>query len=329
MKKFKTLIIPLIVTIGLLAGCSQSTKSNNVSNLESNISEASEDTSNTETTNESSTRIYTDLAGREVEIPVNPQKIVTINMTAEAIALGLTPIGAADNWLTNLEDSQKEGIESIGAVGNLSMETILELEPELIITPINITDETTIEALSKIAPTVVGPFFGDGIENLRTIGDILGRSTEAETWIASYEAKAKETKDKLSDVIVEGKTAMVVQLDSAKTIYIYPSSTWPTIHSILGLSLPDVTELEELTSGQELSLEKLAEYNPDYIFLTSTSDNSSASYKQEILDSPVWQSLNASKNNQVYSLGSRLSAGDVLTLDWALDEVVRAVEEVK
>lgn len=321
MKKSIALYISLLLVTGLLFGCAKTTTTQNKANTNETQASVSQ-----KEDKQTSTRIYTDLTGREVEIPMAATRIVTINMTAEAIALGINPVGAADNWLTNIDASQKEGITSVGAVGNLSMETILQLEPDLILTPVNITDENTIESLSKVAPTVVVPFFGNALENLETVGDILGRSNEANEWISSYNIKAQETKEALSDIIVEGKTAMVVQLASTRTIYIYPSTTWPTIYDVLNLQLPDVTELKELSSGQELSLEKLAEYNPDYIFITTTPDNTDNQYKEELTNNPVWQSLNASKNNQVYTLGSRLSSGDVLTLEWALDEVIQAVE---
>jgi iron complex transport system substrate-binding protein len=324
MKKLMGLILTAVLITGLLAGCAGTPAGNGGTSTPESTPAAS-DTSTSDASNEATTRIYTDKAGRKVEIPVNPQRIITINMTAEAIALGVKPIGAADNWLEALDDLQKEGIESIGAVASLNIEKILELEPDLIITPERVTNEETWEALSKIAPTVVGPFFGDAFENLRTVGDLLGRSEDAEAWISDYEEKAAKTKESLSDVITEGKTALVVQLSSQKAIYIYPSSTWPTVHEVLGLVLPDAEELRELTAGADLSLEKLAEYDPDYIFVTGNPDEQ---YKEEILSGSVWKSLSASKNNQVYIIGNRLSSGDVLALDWALDEIVRAVEKV-
>lgn len=321
MKRFMGLILSAVLIAGMLSGCSGTSAENN------GIS--TPDVSNTE--EESiSTRIYTDKAGRQVEIPENPKRIVTISSTPEAVALGIKPVGAADNWSSSLDASQKEGIESIGAVNGLNLEKILELEPELIITPERVTDEETWESLSKIAPTVVGPFFGNGIENLRTMGDLLGRSEEAEAWISQYESKAAATKEKLSDVIEEGKTALVIQLESsAKSgAYIYPASTWPVVYDVLSLQLPDVAELKEQTSGAELSLEKLAEYDPDYIFLTSIDEEGMSQRIQQFTDTSLWQVLSAAKNNRIYTMGSRLSSGDALTLEWALDDVVRAVEEV-
>lgn len=316
MKRFMGLILSAVLIAGMLSGCSGTSAGNN------GVSNTGEDSV--------STRIYTDKAGRQVEIPAKPKRIVTISSTPEAVALGIKPVGAADNWSSSLDASQKEGIESIGAVNGLNLEKILELEPELIITPERVTDEETWESLSKIAPTVVGPFFGDAIENLRTIGDLLGRSEEAEAWISQYESKAAATKEKLSDVIEEGKTALVIQLESsAKSgAYIYPASTWPLVYDVLSLQLPDVAELKEQTSGAELSLEKLAEYDPDYIFLTSIDEEGMSQRIQQFTDNSLWQVLSAAKNKRIYTIGSRLSSGDALTLEWALDDVVRAVEEV-
>ncbi|MDO4284752.1 MAG: ABC transporter substrate-binding protein [Eubacteriales bacterium] len=352
-KKITGILLSAVLAAGLLAGCGASqtagTETAAVSEGTSAASgaaadgtasgaedtadgtsgsgESAEESAAAESTTAASgteaTRLYTDLAGREVEIPERPERIVTINMTAEAIALGLKPVGAAENWMRTLDDSEKEGIESVGEVGGLNYEKILELSPDLIITPENVTDDAAIESLSKIAPTVVGPFFGDAFENLRFVGDLLGRSEEADVWVAAYEEKAAGTKEKLSGVIEEGSTAMVVQISSQKAVYIYPASTWPTVYDVLGLVLPDAEELAEITSGTELSLEKLAEYDPDYIFVTGDADEQ---YRAEILESSVWQNLSAAKNNRVYTMGNRLSAGDVLALDWALDEVVRAVE---
>jgi iron complex transport system substrate-binding protein len=323
MKRLIGLLLSIAMLTGLLAGCA-GTPAENSGTSAPETTPAMSDTGTQEPSGEETTRLYTDKAGREVEIPVNPQRIVTINMTAEAIALGVTPVGAADNWLANMSDSEKEGIDSVGSVASLNFEKILELEPDIIITPERVTDEAIWDTLSKIAPTVVGPFFGDAFENLRTVGDLIGKSEEAEAWISAYEVKAAATRDKLANVIEEEKTALVVQLSSQKATYIYPASTWPTVYSVLELVLPDVSELKELTAGADLSLEKLAEYDPDYIFVTGNADDQ---YKEEILGSSVWNNLSATKDNRVYIIGNRISGGDVLALDWALDEVVRAVEE--
>ncbi len=322
MKKLLRLLVSLTLLTGILTGCAGMPGKNNNTSVPGNTSVAKESVNMTEA-NIPQMRLYTDIAGREVEIPANPQRIITINMTAEAVAAGITPVGAAENWLTPLDDSQKEGIEPLGKVENLNFEKIIELEPDLIITPERVTDEDTWNALSKIAPTVVAPFFGDALENLRITGDILGREQEAEAWVSAYEKKVQEVKEVLSDIIGSGETALVLQVWE-KSLYVFPPSTYPTIHEVLGLT--STVEDLNLTSGMQLSLEDLTEYSADYIFLVSPTTDADQQYANEVADSSIWRNLPATKNNRVYSIGDRLSSGNALALDWALDEVVRLMK---
>lgn len=269
------------------------------------------------------TRLYRDESGEEVEIPAAPKRVITINMTAELVALGIKPVGAADNWLKPLSDEEKSGIESLGAVGSINLEKMVALEPDLIIAPVQVTTEEQLEAYRKIAPTVMSPFFGDPLENLRTAGRLMGLEEQAEARIEAYEAKAQETKAALSSVVKEGQTGLVIQFYQ-KTMYVYPPSTFPTVHQALGLQ-PPVDSLNELTKGLELSQEVLPEYAADHIFIIQ-SDSVDGQFVNEVMNSSVWKGLPAVASNQVYQMGNRLSTADILTLEWALDEAVRLMK---
>lgn len=316
MKRVIASIAALAIASTALAGCSSTPATS-----------ADDAQQETQQQAEAATRTITDVSGRTVEVPADPQRIVAVNMTAECIALGIKPVGASDGWLRTLSDEDAEGIESLGMATSLNLEKALELEPDLIIAPAQVTDEQTLASLEKIAPTVVGPFFGDSLENLRFIGEVLGRSDQAEEWIAAYEEKAAQTADALAAEVPAGSTALVLSVQSAKEMYLFPTSTWPTVYDVLGLALPDDEGLAGITSGQAISLETLPGYDPDYLFVTGTDDAALPQYLAEIEQSPVWQSLSAVKAGHVYQLGSRMSGSDVLTLEWALDEVKRAVDE--
>lgn len=316
MKKKIALFLSLMMSANILTGCGRQSPAVSPS--------ASQDTSS-----KPDTRMYTDETGRTVEIPAYPERIVTVNMVGELVALGITPVGAADGWLQYLDDDQKNGIESIGAgaVGTLNLEKIAELNPDLIITPNieRVTSPELLSSLEKIAPTVVGPWYGDSLENLRIMGELTGRTKEAQDWLDKFQAHLDQVKKSLSSVVEGGKSAMVIQFYQ-KTMYTYPSSTFPVIYEYLGLNVPseDISNLQTGGSQQtfQLSLEILPEYDPDYIFITKLSDVDEA-FISETLDNSVWKQLSAVKNGHVYELGSRLSAGDVLSLSWSLDEIQR------
>lgn len=313
MKKMIALLLSLMMFGSLLAGCGgQDVPASDLQNDE-----------------KANTRTYVDETGRAVEVPAYPERIVTVNMVGELVALGIKPVGAADGWLQYLDENQKEGIESIGAgpVGSLNLEKIAELNPDLIITPNieRVTSPEVLESLEKIAPTVVGPWYGDALENLRIMGELTGRTQEAQEWRSSFQAHLEEVKEALSNTVEKGETAMVIQFYQ-KTMYTYPASTFPVIYEYLGLGVPSeaIANLQTDASQQsfQLSLEVLPEYDPDYIFITKLSDVDEA-FISETLDNSVWKQLSAVKKGQVYELGSRLSAGDVLSLVWSLDEIER------
>lgn len=274
----------------------------------------------TETTQAPTTRMYKDVMGREIEIPTEPKRVVTISMTGELVALGRKPVGAAENWLKYLTDQEKSGIVNVSMLpGN--MEQIASLSPDLIITPAQVTKPESIEAYTKIAPTVVVPFFGDALNRLTIAGDIMGLKKEATAWIDSYNAKGAELGKKLASasVMKEGQSGLVVQF-TQKSMYSYPTSTFPTIYNVLGLKPPQ--EITNLTQGLQISEEALPKIAAvDHLFVITKFGEES--FVNQIMNGPIWKSLPAVKNGHVYVISDRLSAGDAPALSWALDEVVR------
>lgn len=319
MKKVASALLSFMVVSAMLSGCGEQYPNNSPSVTQKSESSPSSD-STSRNTQIADTKVYTDLAGRIVEIPVQPERIVAVNMAGELIALGITPVGVSDGWLKYLDDEQKRNIESIGAVGSLNLEKIVELDPDLIITPQKVTDGETLAALEKIAPTVVGPFFGDALSNLKMMGEVVGRPDEAKAWLEKFETNLKSINESLASFVNNGETAMVIQV-TQKNMYTYPTSTFPVVYQYLGLSVPS-ENIAELTKAMQLSLEVLPEYDPDYIFVTKVTDEDDG-YIQAIFENSVWKQLSAVRNGHVYVLGSRLSSGDVLSVKWSLEEIQR------
>ena len=90
----------------------------------------------------------------EVVIPTSPQRIVAEEYIASLLVLDVKPVGAPGLALENyyLKDALKD-VGEIGDYGKPSIEKIIALKPDLIITG----NGENYDALSKIAPTVVIP----------------------------------------------------------------------------------------------------------------------------------------------------------------------------
>jgi iron complex transport system substrate-binding protein len=124
------------------------------------------------------------------EIPVNPQRIVSLNdiqLTIPIIELGVFPVGSAGRLaadgtpylraslsLTGVDFSTSD-IAYVGSAGGggVDLEAIAALEPDLIIN--NSAGELN-EQLSQIAPTIVLAPFDDtsGLDHLRMVADAVG-----------------------------------------------------------------------------------------------------------------------------------------------------------
>ncbi|WFR64110.1 ABC transporter substrate-binding protein [Paenibacillus amylolyticus] len=160
-KRFAGLLLMLAI-IMILAACSSgtgSTATEQTSTAGTETATASSET-NTETSsggdNSGATRTYKSLSG-DVEIPAEPKRIVTDMYVSDLLALGVKPVGAVQYYLENpFYADQVAGIESIGDRAAVSMEKVIALNPDLIITYSDQASE--IESYQKIAPTVVIPY---------------------------------------------------------------------------------------------------------------------------------------------------------------------------
>ena len=155
----------------------------------------------------SDTVTVTDMKG-EVAIPANPQRIVDVaGLTEELLILDMKVIASANTSMFDGVSVPKHlatlfaerGIEVVGnysgssSSGDLNLEKIAELKPDLII--MNIRHEKVYEQLAAIAPTVM---IDDDISyvnwrgRFQQLGQWFDKEAAVEKWLADYDAKAAE-----------------------------------------------------------------------------------------------------------------------------------------
>ncbi|HJF31617.1 MAG TPA: ABC transporter substrate-binding protein, partial [Sporosarcina psychrophila] len=141
LKKFNLVIktISIVGFILVLSACS------NGANTTENQAEAKN--------NSTETRKVSTVMG-DIEVPDRPERVVVDWHLGQVMALGLMPVGAPltlTDYGKFLEPLVSDEMADIGSEGTVSMEKVLELEPDLIIT----WDQEAYEKYSKIAPTIV------------------------------------------------------------------------------------------------------------------------------------------------------------------------------
>lgn len=273
------------------------------------------------------TKIYKAENG-DIEVPVNPERIVAITFLGDLLALGVTPVGAGSIALDN-SVLLKEELSGVTSVGDVSVEAVMDLEPDLIIVPSYLPGET-VEQLVKIAPTVAIPWFGftgtDPLDQVKTIGDLIGKEAEAEAFIARYKEKAAEAKARIAGAIRPDETVGSYSI-WAKSFWVLPKGrdAGYNLLEMFGLT-PQAKVNEEVIAtgeGKDISLEVVPEYAADHMFVTVYEPDGGSERAKEIMEGSLWSNLDAVKNNHVYMLDmTEFWMNDGLNLEKQLDILV-------
>lgn len=289
--------IVLLLFVLVLAACgNNSAEKQNSSALPTTTEAPAESPEPTDVS--AATKKVTTIHG-DVEIPTRPQRIVTDDYLGALIALDVIPIGTPGLHLKNLYFAEAlAGIEDIGAYGNGSIEKIIDLQPDLIITSEN--DETKYNLLSKAAPTISVPYgqLKNAHEELNYFGELLGREAEAKAWLADYDERVAQAKAKVDKAIPPDATFTIFE-DNDKSVYVYGDNFGrggQPVYQALGRTPPSSSAAEIMEKQyKEISLEVLADYAGDYIILTSNT-RTLEDFKQD----PIWNTLDAVKNDHLY-----------------------------
>ncbi|MBF0580035.1 ABC transporter substrate-binding protein [Erysipelotrichaceae bacterium RD49] len=228
----------------------------------------------------------------EVEIPVNPTKIVSDYYLGEFLAVDVKPIIASPYALNNpYLQGMIEGIEPMNITSaETSLEQITAAKPDLIVT----ITEADYDKYSKIAPTV---YIQDGKrsdeETFRYIADLVGKSEAAEEYINAFNEKVNSKKDEIQS-IVNGRTVSILEMwpQEIYTMGSHFARGGTILYNMWGLKAPEAIQTT-MVDGDEtyktISLEALPEYAGDFI-LYGVLDGTDPAF---VTSSNMWNALPA------------------------------------
>ena len=319
MKKLTSLFAAVVLGASLLVGCG--------STASSTASESSEPAAESETTATSEAADEVAETGMRtvetdkgpVEIPEHPQTIFSDYYLGEFLAVGVKPVIASPYSLNNpfLAD-YVDGIEPMNVTSaETSLEMIAEAQPDLIVT----ITEADYEKYSEIAPTV---YIEDGKRSdedlFRYIADLVGKSDEAEAYIADFNQRVMDTKDEIQGIVGD-RTVSIVEVwpQQIYTMGSHFARGGSILYDMWGLKAPEKVQ-EEMVDGdtayETISVEALPEYTGDFILYGVLADTDSSFVE----DSQLWNSLDAVKEGRVLSYEQvAFMHRDPITLNAQLD----------
>lgn len=267
---------------------------------------ASQGNNNTSAEPASQERVLKDALGHEVKVPAQPQRVLASYLEDHLVALGVKPVAQWSVGKNSVQAYLQKELKDVPAIASdLPFEAVLNFKPDLIIMDsASMVEGDKYDQYSKIAPTyVVGSNMNnDWRQELLTVGEVLNKSSEAKQALSNYDKKAAESKAKLSQTVGQ-KTAAALWVTD-KNVYVVNQnlSSGDVLYKDLGFKIPQVVQEISKTAKanwSNLSLEKLAELNADYIFIVNSKNVS----KDEIIKDPVWAGIPAVKEGHVYDFG--------------------------
>jgi len=238
----------------------------------------------------------------EVCVPPNPERVIVLDTSPLDVMfeLGLKPIATPDlgDYLSYSKE-QLAGIESLGSNEQPNLESMLKLQPDLILaTPFDAPE--IYGELSQIAPTVVAPSGDVGWkEDLRIYAAALGKTAEAEALLTAYDDRIQEFQQRMGARISETEVSIVSFADYGPglpvRIYLADSFMGSVVEEA---GLPRPPGQRERTWTKELSVERLDIADGDAIFFMEFDPQEGP--LEKVQQHPLWSQLEAVQQGRIY-----------------------------
>ena len=240
------------------------------------------------------------------KVKENPQRIVVLTneATDHLLALGIKPVGAVQSWWGDpyFEYLQRD-LQNVPVVGNElqpNLEKIAALKPDLIIGS-KIRHQNIYPQLSQIAPTVFSETLGaDWKDNFNLYAKAADKEEKAQQLIAQWDRRVKDFQTKIGDKL--NKEVSIVRFLPGQARIYHRDNFAGKILTEIGFKRPPSQQQNKF--ADEITLENISQMDGDIIFYMTFDPQSDRALQQtqKWLKHPLWKSLQATRNKQVYQV---------------------------
>ena len=253
-------------------------------------------------------RTFTDSLGREVSLPAQIDKVALSGPLAQIVLFPLCPdklVGLSSAWSEGAEeylDTAYFNMQVIGQLyggkGELNLETLLASGAQVVVDVGQPKDGMTedLDALQEqtgvpfVHVTAYTDTMGDAY---RALGELVGMENEAEE-LAAYCEKVYDRTMAIADAVEKVDLLYVAGAEGLNVIA--RDSYHSELIDLLSNNLAVVDEPSSKGSGNEVDMEQLMNWNPDYIIFAPDS------IYDTVADDPNWQTMTAIQSGQYYKV---------------------------
>jgi len=243
-----------------------------------------------------------DEVGRTVHLPDNPHRVVclapSLTETVYALGLGRIVVGVTD--FTNYPPEARRK-PSIGGLSNASVEKIVSLDPDLVLSLGVINREETVDELEHlgIPVFVVKPQSFQGIlASIQHVGDALNRGNDALRLLQQLEQRRAAVANRVKG-LNRPKILVVIWYDPVMTAgnksFITDIISAAGGHSITA----DIAQV-----WPQISLEEIVRRSPDFLLLVRGGHEGIT--EEELKAHAGWDQLRAVRDNHLIYLSDSL-----------------------
>lgn len=254
------------------------------------------------------TRVFTDSVGREVEVPVQIDKVALSGPMAQIVLFALCPdklVGVSNAWSTEAEQYLDEKYFTMpeigqlyGGKGELNLETLLQSGAQVVI-DVGEPKGSIKEDMDSLQQQTGIPFLHITANTksypaaYRMLGDLLNMKDEAQT-LAAYCEKIYDRTVSIAGS-VEKANVLYVTGDAGQNV-IASGSYHAEILDLLTNNPAVVDDPSSKGTGNEVSMEQILTWNPDVVVFAPESIYAT------VQDDAAWQSVTAIKNGAYYEV---------------------------
>ena len=224
------------------------------------------------------TVIFTDDLGREVEVPAEISRIVPTGPLSQIMLYAIAPdmfVGLAAQWSATAEGIVPQEYLDLPYFGqlynsaNLNVEELAVADPQIIIDigqPMSSGSEDldTLSAQTNIPAVYVATTLETVPEAFRTLGKLLGREEKAEE-LAAFCEKVYPRTVSIMEQVGDNKVDALYILGEQGLNVLAQNSYHSELIDMLTNNLAVVDAPSSKGSGNEVTLEQIALWNPEFI----------------------------------------------------------------
>lgn len=306
----KRLLVPCLLGLLLLNGCTNGERSEAVDKEKKGMEETEEDVESDHYP------VTIDVDGESKTIEKKPEKIIPLSLDVAEIVLELTDTeniaaittGIDDEYLSTQSEKAEEIPDRIASAVNIDPEEILSYDADLLLlTKMHGQEEDADKILSQVnVPILSFSTIGtvdELLTNIAIIGEAVGEKEKAKELIGQMEEEIETIQQSIPDGVESPSVLVLSEVGPGTGPFMMgPGNISYDLIQLAGAT-PAVDSIG-LEHSAKASVEQVIKMDPDYIFLLDFQGNGEEAH-EELIQSPGWETLQAVKNDQLKILEAK------------------------